>query len=112
MNELYSWLADRHHGLRTFKSFQVELERLAQHQPAQRGLCRLLTQLVDSYVETFDEAPLPIEIADDVHRRLTDLLASLDLQGDSERRLADINRVAEFDLWPMQRDAAEARPRL
>jgi hypothetical protein len=55
---------------------------------AQRGLCRLLSGLVDSYVEAFDEDPLPVEVADTTYQRLLTLVASLDLRGDAEREFA------------------------
>lgn len=34
-----------------------------------------------------------------IYQRLLALVASLDLRGDAERRLADINRVATSELW-------------
>lgn len=113
MNDLYSWTAHQHHGLHTFKSFQDKLEQFAEDHPAQRGLCRVLSHLVQDYIEAFDEAPLPAELARDVHHRLLQLLASLELQGDSERRLADINRVSGFALWPVPQSAcrSERAPR-
>ncbi|MGY8662824.1 hypothetical protein Q3C01_10700 [Bradyrhizobium sp. UFLA05-109] len=98
MNELYSWVSQQHHGLRTFKTFQQKLETLSRDEPEQRGLYRLLSNLVGGYIETFDEEPLPVAVADLVHHRLLDLLGSLDLAANSDRRLADINRVASFDL--------------
>jgi hypothetical protein len=98
MNELYTWVSQQHHGLRTFKTFQQKLESLSRDEPEQRGLCRLLSNLVGGYIEAFDEEPLPVEVADHVHRRLLELLGSLDVQANSDRRLADINRVASFDL--------------
>ncbi|MCG6205945.1 hypothetical protein LPW26_14935 [Rhodopseudomonas sp. HC1] len=100
MNELQAWVAQQHHGLRTFKSFQLELEQFAVRQPAQRGLCSVLANLVESYIVAFDEEPVPVDLANDVHHRLTQLLSTLDLDGDPERRLEDINRVANFTLWP------------
>ncbi|MCP3370501.1 hypothetical protein [Bradyrhizobium cajani] len=99
MNDLHTWLSQQHHGLRTFRTFQQKLETLGRDDPAQRGLCRLLSGLVGSYVEAFDEAPLPVEIADNAYHRLLALVASLDLHGDADRRLADINRVAESRIW-------------
>ena len=99
MNDLHTWLSQQHHGLRTFRIFQQKLEMLGRDDPEQRGLCRVLSGLVGSYVETFDEAPLPVEIADGAYQRLLTLLASLDLEGDTSRRLADINRVAACELW-------------
>ncbi|MBR0854506.1 hypothetical protein [Bradyrhizobium liaoningense] len=99
MNDLHTWLSQQHHGLRTFRTFQQKLETLGRDNPAQRGLCRLLSGLVGSYVEAFDEAPLPVEVADNAYHRLLALVASLDLHGDADRRLADINRVAESRIW-------------
>jgi hypothetical protein len=98
MNEIYRWVSQQHHGLRTFKNFQQKLESLSRNEPEQAGLYRLLSNLVGGYVEAFDEEPVPVEVADHVHRRLLELLASLDLRANSNRRLADINRVASFDL--------------
>jgi hypothetical protein len=99
MNDLHAWLSQQHHGLRTFRTFQQKLETLGRDDPAQRGLCRLLSGLVGSYVEAFDEAPLPVEVADGAYQRLLTLVASIDLKADADRRLADLNRVAESELW-------------
>ncbi|MEY9403539.1 hypothetical protein ABIF66_001057 [Bradyrhizobium japonicum] len=99
MNDLHTWLSQQHHGLRTFRTFQQKLETLGRDDPAQRGLCRLLSGLVGSYVEAFDEEPLPVEVADGAYQRLLTLVESIDLHGDADRRLADINRVAESELW-------------
>jgi hypothetical protein len=60
-------------------------------------LCRLLNSIVGSYIEAFDEEPLPVAVADSAYHRLLDLLASLDLRANAERRLADMNNVAECD---------------
>ena len=98
MNDLHSWLSQQHHGLRTFRNFQDKLELLSARDPAQRGLYALLNRLAGSYVEAFDEAPLPVATADRAYGRLLDLVASLDLKADADRRLADINRVAACDL--------------
>jgi hypothetical protein len=100
MNDLHAWLSQQHHGLRTFRIFQQKLETLGRDDPDQRGLCRLLSGLVGSYIEAYDEAPLPVEIADGAYQHLLSLVGSLDLNAGPERRLADINRVAESRLWP------------
>jgi hypothetical protein len=98
MNDLYAWLSLQHHGLRTFRAFQQKLDDLSQADPEQRALCRLLSDIVGSYVDTFDEEPLPVAVADRAHRRLLELMASLDFSAGADRRLADINRVAACDL--------------
>jgi hypothetical protein len=97
-NDLYSWLSQQHHGLRTFRTFQEKLETLSLREPAQQGLCALLSRLVGGHIEAFDEAPLPVAVADRAFGRLLDLVGSLDLHADAQRRLADINRVAACDL--------------
>jgi len=70
VNELYSWLLGQHPGLGTFKTLQLKLSKLAADHPEQRAMCRLLHGIVGSYIEQFDEAPLPSAIADRAHRRL------------------------------------------
>jgi hypothetical protein len=98
MNDLHTWLAQQHHGLRTFRTFQQKLDDVCRDDPEQRALCRLLNTVVGSYVDTFDEEPLPVELADRAYRRLLDLVASLDFDAGADRRLADANRVAALDL--------------
>ena len=99
MNDLHAWLSEQRPGLRTYRTFQQKLEMLSASDPEQRSLCRLLNSLVGSYIEAFDESPLPVAVADDAYHRLLALVASLDPTGDANRRLADINRVATGDLW-------------
>ena len=98
MNELHTWLSQQHHGLRTFRTFQQKLDDVCRDDPEQRALCRLLNTVVGSYVDTFDEEPLPVEVADRAYCRLLDLVASLDFDASADRRLADANRVAALDL--------------
>jgi hypothetical protein len=97
MSDLHAWLSRQHHGLRIFQIFQQKLATLSGDEPEQRALCRLLTYLVGSYIEAFDEEPLPV--ADRAFQRLLDLVASLDFRASAEHRLADLNRVAACDLW-------------
>jgi hypothetical protein len=99
MNDLHAWLSQQHHGLRTFQTFQQKLAALSGDEPGQQALCRLLTYLVGSYIEAFDEEPLPVAVADRAFQRLLDLVASLDFRTSAEHRLADLNRVAACDLW-------------
>ena len=96
--DLVAWLAQQPRGLRTYRTFQEKLEILSRHEPEQRAMCRLLSGLVGNYIEAFDEEPLPVAVADRAYGRLLDLVASLDLKGNPDRRLADINRIASCDL--------------
>src|ERR1700716_1555145 len=98
MNDLHAWLSLQHHGLRTFRIFQQKLATLSGDEPEQQALCRLLTYLVGSYIEAFDEQPLPVAGADPGFQRLVELVANLDCRASTEPRLADLNRVAACDL--------------
>ena len=82
----------------SFKILQQNLGTLSEDKPEQRALCRLLSCLVGSYIEAFDEEPLPVAVADRAYHRLLELMASLDLRACTEQRLADFNRVAACDL--------------
>jgi hypothetical protein len=98
MNDLYAWLSQQHHGLRTFRTFQQKLATLSREEPGQLAMCRLLNSLAGGYIEAFDEEPLPVAVADRAYQRLLDLVASLEAQTSADRRLADLDRVAACDL--------------
>lgn len=100
MNELYSWLLAQHPGLGTFKALQHKLIHLAADHPEQRAMCRLLHGIIGSYIEEFDEAPLPSAIADRAYRRLLQSLAELDSTAEPARQLGDLNRLAALHLTP------------
>ena len=110
MNELYSWLSSRHPGLKTFKALQLKLLRIAADHPEQRAVCRLLHGIVGSYIEEFDEAPLPSAIADRAYQRLLRSLADLDSTAEPARQLAELNRLAGLTLASRPHGAVQGRP--
>jgi len=110
VDELYSWLSSQHPGLKTFKALQLKLLRLAADHPEQRAMCRLLHGIVGSYVEEFDEAPLPSAVADRAYQRLLRSLADLDSNAEPARRLADLNRLAGLTLASRSNGAVQAHP--
>jgi hypothetical protein len=98
VNQLHSWLSGQHPGLKTFKTLQLKLLQLADDHPEQRAICRLLHGIVGTYVEEFDEAPLPSVVADRAYQRLLRSLAELDSGAEPAKQLADLNRLAELNL--------------
>src|ERR1700704_6308219 len=98
MNDLHTWLSQQHHGFWAFPPFHQKNHDFCRNDPEQRALCRLLNTVVGSYVDTFDEEPLPVAVADRAYGRLLDLVASLDFSASADRRLADANRVAGLAL--------------
>ncbi len=96
--ELYCWLSDQHPGLKTFKTLQLKLNQLAADHPEQRATFRLLHGIIGSYVEEFDEAPLPSAIADRAYRRLLRSLAELDSAAEPATQLGNLNKLAALQL--------------
>ena len=99
MDELLRWLSGQHHGLHTFRAFQLRLAELCKDERSRKALFGLLNRLLITMSEEFDEEPLPAAVADRAYDRLLKLLTSLDLGANADRRLADLNRVASSDLW-------------
>jgi hypothetical protein len=98
MNDLHAWLSGQHPGLKTFKTLQLKLSQLAADQPEQRAMCRLLHGIVGSYIEEFDEAPLPSVVAERAYHRLLDSLLELDGLADPARQLGSLNRLAALNM--------------
>jgi hypothetical protein len=96
--ELYRWLSGQHPGLRTFKILQHKLALLAAAHPEQRAMCRLFHAIINSYVEEFDEAPLPTATADRAYERLLRSLAEIDGAAEPARQLGNLNRLAGLVL--------------
>ena len=96
--ELYCWLSGQHPGLKTFKAFQLKLSQIAAEHREQRATCRLLYEIIGSYIEEFDEAPLPSAIAERAYRRLLRSLAELDSAAEPATQLGNLNRLAELHL--------------
>ena len=65
MSELHSWLSTQHHGLQTYKSLKQKLIGRASADPDYAALYRLLASMIDHYIDSFDEEPLPVDVADE-----------------------------------------------
>lgn len=96
--ELHCWLSSQHPGLRTFKLLQHKLALLAARHPGQRAMCRLLHGIINTYVEEFDETPLPTAIAERAYQRLLLSLGKIDCAAEPARQLGNLNRLAGLVL--------------
>jgi hypothetical protein len=74
MSELHSWLSTQHHGLQTYKSLKQKLIGRAGADPEHAALYRLLASMIDPYIDSFDEEPLPVDVADEVFARVLDIV--------------------------------------
>ncbi|MGO8914087.1 MAG: hypothetical protein ACLQDM_32870 [Bradyrhizobium sp.] len=101
MSELHDWLVSQHPGLRTYKSFHQKALELAASDADHRALYRLLANMAERYVSTFDEEPLPVDVAALAYQRF------LDIVGDAEKsigapvsqRVQTLNRIAAAELF-------------
>jgi len=100
VTELHDWLVGQHPGLRTYTSLQHKALQLASSDAEHGALYRLLAGLAGRYIESFDEEPLPVDVAQQAYQRL---LATV---GDAERSLSAspseqvkaLNRLAATEL--------------
>jgi hypothetical protein len=95
MSELHSWLSTQHHGLQTYK-----LIGRASADPEHAALYRLLTSMIDPYIDSFDEEPLPVDVADEVFARVLDIVryAEDSVSRGSADQIQALNKVAAAEL--------------
>ena len=101
MGELHDWLRHQHPGLRTYRTLNEKLLQAAKDDPTHRAVYRLLSNLASGYAATFDEEPLPIEVAERAYQRLLSLVAEAErsLGSPIETQLAVLNEIAASELY-------------
>jgi hypothetical protein len=101
MGELHNWLRSQHPGLRTYRTFHVMLLKAAHNDAKHRAVYRLLSNLTSGYAATFDEEPLPVDVADKAYQRLLDLVdkAELSIGATIEQQLEVLNEIAAAELY-------------
>ncbi len=77
------------------------LLQAAKDDPTHRAAYRLLSNLALGYATTFDEEPLPVDVAEKAYRRLLDLVekAELSIGSPVEKQLAVLNEIAAAELY-------------
>ena len=100
MSELHIWLSTQHHGLRTYKSLRQNLIARASADPEHAALYRLLASMIAPYINSFDEEPLPFDVAEQVFARVLDIVGyaeDLVCRGAADQIQA-LNKVAGVEL--------------
>jgi hypothetical protein len=100
MDELQEWLKSQHKGLRTYKTFHQRVLDLGLEQKRDYVLCHLLAVLVERFIDSYEENPLSIEVADAAHKKLVELTEKAAKFGDMpcEQRLQLLDEVARSHL--------------
>ena len=100
MFELHGWLSTQHHGLQTYRSLRQKLTQLARTDAEHIALYKILASMVDPYIESFDEQPLPVDVADTAFCRVLDIVREAEeliSQAPGDQVLA-LNRIAAVEL--------------
>ncbi|MCZ7658158.1 MAG: hypothetical protein M5U07_09995 [Xanthobacteraceae bacterium] len=100
MKELYLWLSTQHNGLKTYNAFQNRALQLAKEQRENAALLHLLATLAERFISSYDESPLPVEVADRAFATLRQLLQrSVEWEGASDAdKVALLNEIARTEL--------------
>ena len=101
LGELHDWLLSQHPGLRTYKSFHHKALELAAADADHRALYRLLASMVGRYIESFDEEPLPVEVAKQAYQRLLSIVddAEKSISAPASEQVKTLNKIAATELF-------------
>jgi hypothetical protein len=100
LDELVNWLTTQHNGLRTYRAFEQKVLQLAENDPQHLVVFFLLAAHVRTFVDAFDEEPLPSDIADQAFKRLVELakMAGKAMAQSAADQLKALNEIAAAKL--------------
>ncbi len=100
MSELHSWLAAQHPGLRTYKAFREKAQQLACADKERRAFYKLLSTMVDPFIDTYNGEALPTELAEKTFRRLLNVVENAEnaIALSPEVRMGALNEIASVEL--------------
>jgi|SRR6185437_16819983 len=100
MGELYDWLSQQHHGLKTFKAFRnTLLDRITTETP-HRALYRLLAGITEEYIARYDGEAVPVEVAEETFQHLLEIVAKAEsaLTAPAAQQVQILNELAAARL--------------
>lgn len=100
MAELYSWLADQHPGLRTYKAFRVKAQELARTDREHGAFYKLLSNMVEPFIDTYSGEILPTELAEETFCRLLHVVQNAEnaIKLSPEIEMGAMNEIASIRL--------------
>ena len=100
MPELHSWLATQHPGLRTYKAFKERADRLACSDRERRAFYKLLSTMVEPFIDTYNGEALPTELAEATYRRLLAVVQNAEnaIALSPDARICTLNEIAAVEL--------------
>jgi hypothetical protein len=100
MVELHSWLSRQHHGLKTYVALQQKTSELADTDGEHRAVYRLLSSMLDPFIASFDEEPLPAGVAESTFQRLLSVVRDAEnaISLAPDQQIDALNKIAAVDL--------------
>ena len=100
MVELHSWLSHQHSGLKTYVALQQKTNRLAETDGEHRAVYRLLSSMLDPFIASFDEEPLPAAVAESTFQRLLSVVRDAEnaITLAPAQQIDAMNKIAAIDL--------------
>jgi hypothetical protein len=100
MVELHSWLSHQHPGLKTYVALQKKTNELAQADADHRAVYKLLSSILDPFIASFDEEPLPAGVAETTFQRLLAVVRDADnsISLAPDQQIDALNKIASVEL--------------
>jgi hypothetical protein len=100
MVELHSWLSHQHPGLKTYVALQKKTNELVQSDADHRAVYKLLSSILDPFIVSFDEEPLPSGVAETTFQRLLAVVRDADnsIALAPDQQIDALNKIASVDL--------------
>jgi hypothetical protein len=100
MVELHSWLSHQHPGLKTYVALQKKTNELVQSDADHRAVYKLLSSILDPFIASFDEEPLPARVAETTFQRLLAVVRDADnsISLAPDQQIDALNKIASVDL--------------
>jgi hypothetical protein len=100
MVELHGWLSHQHPGLKTYVALQKKTNELAQSDADHRAVYKLLSSILDPFIASFDEEPLPAGVAETTFQRLLAVVRDADnsISLAPDQQIDALNKIAAVDL--------------
>jgi len=100
MSTLHSWLSGQHLGLGTYRTFQERTMELALSDGQHAAFYKLLSTMVDPFIWSFDEEPLPVDVANKTFERVLAVVrdAEYAISLAPEQQIKILNELASVEL--------------
>jgi hypothetical protein len=100
LDELQAWLSTQHNGVKTYVAFRDKTLHLAATQKENAALLHLLAALADRFIYSYEESPLPADVADRAFVQLKALVkkGASSIKGSDADKVSLLNEIASAEL--------------